>query len=275
MRLLMQSVFATPSRHASQRSTALSKTVLVSTLLFVGLMLPAASILHAAPVEQQAEAVLMPFLDLLASPPSREARACRLRCRVESMGDAKFAPENAPSFELSFQPPEKLLLKVRFGDSDYAACRIGQKAWVTPASAVNTLLGGQSSSKNKEFPPMQIPLSGKQLGILPVLLEVQDKGTSPLEGTSCRVLDVRLRPEIGNLLPQEAGAWSVRMWLNPEGKPVRAGVRLPKNSMVLRIDHMEFSKDLPTTVWNQPEDAKSVTPGDFEKAASSLLHGAK
>jgi hypothetical protein len=122
---------------------------------------------------------------------------------------------------------------------------------------------------------MQLPFSGKQLAILPVLLEVLDKGNSPLEGSNCRVLDVRTRPEISKLLPPEAGNWSVRLWLNPNGKPVRAGIRLPNQSLVVRVDKMDFTKELPPSLWSRPADAKSVSPGEFEKAASRLLQGAR
>jgi hypothetical protein len=122
---------------------------------------------------------------------------------------------------------------------------------------------------------MQLPFSGKQLAILPVLLEVLDKGNAPLEGSNCRVLDVRTRPEISKLLPPEVSNWSVRLWLNPDGKPIRAGIRLPNQSLVLRIDKMLFTKDLPSNVWARPTDAKNVTPGDFEKAATRLLQGSR
>jgi len=229
----------------------------------------------AAPPEQQAEKALLPFLDLLASPPAGEARACRVLCRVESLGEVQFSPESSPTLEFAIQPPGRLLLKMQNGSTEFTACRDGQKAWVAPAALLENILRGEAPSKDKEFSPLQLPLSGKQLSILPVLLEVQDKGSLPLDGTSCRVLDVRLRPEIGGLLPAEASQWSVRLWLDALGKPVRAGVRLPKTSLVFRVDKIDFSKDLPPALWSTPTDARKVTPGDFEKAATRLLQGMK
>jgi hypothetical protein len=225
----------------------------------------------AASPDEQANAVLLPFLDLLTAPPAGEARACRLLCRVEALGETKFTEGPMPTLEFALQPPEKFLLKLNSQDSNFAACRDGQKAWVTPSPVFPD--GGTSSPSNKTFPPIQLPFSGKQLGILPVLLEVLDKGTAPLDSTACRVLDVRTRPEISRLLPPEVSNWSVRLWLNPEGKPLRAGVRLPKHSIVLRVDKMDFSTELPASIWAQPSGARVVTPGDFEKVTERLLQG--
>lgn len=227
----------------------------------------------ATPAEQ-AEAILLPFLDLLTSPPSGQARACKLQCRVESLGDTRFPEGQLPSLEFALQPPGKLWLKLRSTDSEFSACRDGQKAWVAPESILPPQEGRPSSSE-QTFPPMQLPFSGKQLAILPVLLEVLDKGTAPLESTPCRVLDVRARPEISQLLPPEASNWSVRLWLSPEGKPLRAGLRLPKHSLVLRIDKMEFTGALPTAFWTQPQNARLLSPKDFEKATSRFLQGTR
>ena len=236
------------------------------------LSIPSPRLLAATP-DQQAENVLLPFLDLLTSPPAGEARACRLICRVESLGDVQFTEEKLPVFELALQPPGRLLLKLQTGETVIAACRDGQKAWVAPGAWLPPSDG--QPAKEQTFPPMQLPFSGKQLAILPVLLEVLDKGTAPLDGANCRVLDVRTRPEIGKRLPPEASGWSVRLWLNAEGKPVRAGIRLPKQSLVLRVDKLDFTKELASQVWSKPSDARLLEPGDFEKAVAHLLKGAR
>jgi hypothetical protein len=227
----------------------------------------------AATPEEQAEAILLPFLDLLTSPPAGDARACRLLCRVESLSETRFPEGQWPNLEFALQPPGKLLVKLSSSHTDFAACRDGQKAWVAPGDIVPPREAGSPSEKM--FPPMQLPFSGKQLAILPVLLEVLDKGTATLESTVCRVLDVRTRPEVSRLLPPEAASWSVRLWVSPEGKPLRAGVRLPNHSLVVRIDRMDFTRELPPTLWTQPKDGRLLSPGDFEKATTQLLQAAR
>lgn len=254
----------------------LARSYLLLTLTTFGALSTIAipSPLHAATPQEQAEAVLLPFLDLLTTPPSGEARACMLQCRVESLGDTRFPEGQLPQLEFALHPPGKLLLKFRTSDADFAACRDGQKAWIAPGSVLPSP-EGRSTATEQTFPPMQLPFSGKQLAILPVLLEVSDKGTAPLESAACRVLDVRTRPEISRLLPPEASNWSARLWISPEGKPLRAGLRLPKNSLVLRIDTLNFTKELPSSIWTPPSNAQFLSPKDFEKATSQFLQGTR
>jgi hypothetical protein len=59
--------------------------LITAALLSIGLA--SASNTPAAPPEQQAEKALMPFLDLLASPPAGDARACC--CQCEAAGQAQ------------------------------------------------------------------------------------------------------------------------------------------------------------------------------------------
>jgi hypothetical protein len=130
------------------------------------------------------------------------------------------------------------------------------------------------TKQKKEFPPMEIPFSGRQLGMLPVLLEVQDKGPSPLDGINCRILDVRMQPEIAQIMPAEARGWALRLWINPQGRPARAGIRGPSSSAVVRIDSLQFVPKLPPQTWTPPNDAIQLTPAQFEALAGDLLQGA-
>lgn len=227
---------------------------------------------QAATPEQQAEAALLPFLDVLCSPPANESRAFRVRGRLESIGALQFDSNNFPEFDFAIQPAGRMRLTFPIGSSIVTACRDGQKAWASPGALLSQLTESLPPEGNKKsFQPLQLPFSGKQLALLPVLLEVQDKGSAPIDGANCRVLDVRMRPEISRLLPSEAAAWSVRLWLNSEGKPARAGIRAPEGTAVLRIDQIQFASELPTNLWIQPADAKSMTPASFERIASRLL----
>lgn len=232
--------------------------------------LPARS--QAATPEQQAEAALLPFLDVLCSPPANEARAFRVRGRLESIGSLQFDSTNLPEFDFAIHPAGRMRLTFPIGSNLVTACRDGQKAWASPGALLSQLLEGLPPDGNKKtFQPLQLPFSGKQLALLPVLLEVQDKGSAPLDGVNCRVLDVRMRPEISRLLPKEAAAWSVRLWLNSEGKPARAGIRAPEGTAVLRLDQIQFASEFPASLWSQPEDAKPMTPASFEKVATRFL----
>lgn len=217
----------------------------------------------------------MPLLDVLSSQPAGTARAFRIQGRVESVGKKHFPPEQMPAFDFAVQPPLRMRLSFPVGETQITACRNAQHAWAAPESALRPLLEGlPSGGQRKVFQPIALPFSGKQLALLPVLLEVQDKGSSPLEGSSCRVMDVRMQPALDRLLPPEAQNWALRLWLNMAGTPVRAGMSTPMGSAVVRVDQVEFSAELPSSLWNTTEDAKILTPNDFEQIAGRIFKSA-
>lgn len=249
-----------------------------SLLLLVALpaLFSATHSLAAAEAREQAEAVLMPFLDVLASPPAGDAHAFRVQGRLESLNAPPSAapPATPQSFDLALQPPGRLRLTFPSNGVQITACRNGQRAWVAPAEAIRPLLAQIPNSQRQrsmQFPPMEIPFSGRQLALLPALLEVQDKGSSPLDGAPCRILDVRMQPEIGNLMPAEAKGWALRLWVNAAGRPARAGIQGPGTSAVLRFDSVQFSPQLSPALWEAPADAAPVTPAEFDALLALLL----
>jgi hypothetical protein len=123
--------------------------------------------------------------------------------------------------------------------------------------------------------PIRIPFSGKQLAMLPILLEVQSRGQSALDQTPSRVLDVRVQPDIGKLLPQEIGSWALRLWLNAQGRPARLGVQAPGGRAVVRIENIDLSPGFPDSFWMQPEDGVGLTPAEFEDIARSISAAAR
>ena len=254
-------------------ASTLSSVLACTLQIFVGTLFSGWNFTaHAIPAEQQTQAVLMPLLDVLASPPAGSARAFRIRGRVESIGDIHFQAERLPVFDVAVQPPLKMRVSFPIGDTQLTACRNAQHAWVAPESALRPFLESlPPGGSGKIFQPLELPFSGKQLALLPVLLEIQDKGTSPLDGSSCRVVDVRIQAAVARLMPPEAQGWAARLWLNAAGTPVRAGVTMPAGTAVFRVDQMEFSAELPSALWTSTEDSKTLSPGDFEQLASRLF----
>jgi hypothetical protein len=262
--------------------------------LFSLLLTLCAPLLTAGTPEQDAEAALMPFLDVLANPPSGKARAFRIRGRVESLGPLSFVPQgadasslapetlkNLPAFDFALQPPDRMRISVPLGDFSVTGCRNQQKLWATPGAQVQPLLQmlkGQTRPRPHErsvLQPIRIPFSGKQLAMLPILLEVQSRGQSALDQTPSRVLDVRVQPDIGKLLPQEIGSWALRLWLNAQGRPARLGVQAPGGRAVVRIENIDLSPGFPDSFWMQPEDGVGLTPAEFEDIARSISAAAR
>jgi hypothetical protein len=256
-----------------QKTASTLRSVLARSLFICGgLLILTQIVAKAAQAEQQTEAALMPFLDVLASPPAGAARAFRIQGRLESLGARQFPAEQMPAFDFAVQPPMRMRLSFPLGDTQITACRNAQHAWAAPEVALKPVLDFLRPSANRKvFQPIALPFSGKQLALLPVLLEVQDKGSSPLEGSACRVVDVRMQPALNQLLPQEAQRWALRLWLNTAGNPVRAGVTSPAGSAVVRVDQVEFSPELPSSLWATAENAKVLSPEDFEQIAEQLM----
>ncbi|RYD83733.1 MAG: hypothetical protein EOP84_07465 [Verrucomicrobiaceae bacterium] len=92
---------------------------------------------------------------------------------------------------------------------------------------------------------------------------------------TCRVLDVRLMPELERSLAGEQG-WSGRLWVNPENKLARVQVRRDtKFSATVRFTKVEFHPSLPKETWKPtPEEAKDVlkiSPERFDQLLRALL----
>lgn len=264
----------------------------VATGAWVALGAPGAAL--AASPEQDAEAALMPFFDVLANPPAGKARAFRIRGRVESIGPISFVPGGAdssnlnanalqglPEFDFALQPPDRMRISAPLGELTVTGCRNQQKLWAAPGGQVQPLLEALKATprpkKNERnvLQPIQIPFSGKHLAMLPILLEVQSRGQAALDQAPTRVLDVRVQPDVGRLLPQEIGTWALRLWLNGQGRPTRLGVQTPNGNAVIRIESIDFSPGFPEQLWTAPEGAVSLTPAEFEDLSRSLSRATK
>jgi hypothetical protein len=253
----------------------------------LGLQAPRA---FAASPEQEAESALLPFLDVFASPPAGSAHAFLLKGRVESIGSLSFASA-PPAFELAVEPPGRLRLQFPLGGSSIIACRNQQQLWASPGQDVQPYLdalasttarpaGPEASSRSvsplppsspqKALPDLRLPFSGRQLEILPALLQIQPKGRSPLENVACDVVDIRLLPQLAKLLPSEVEGWALRLWLSPQKRPVRIGLQHPLGSAVLRIDHVQFSTSLPSELWQPGADAVSLPASRFEALLKNI-----
>ncbi len=236
----------------------------------------------------------MPFFDVLANPPAGKARAFRIRGKVESIGPVSFVPNGAdssnldahalqglPGFDFALQPPDRMRISVPLGEVIVTGCRNQQKLWAAPGGHVQPLLEALKAAPRPKrternvLQPIQIPFSGRHLAMLPILLEVQGRGQPPLDQVPTRVLDVRVQPDIGRLLPREVGTWALRLWLNGQGKPARLGVQTPNGNAVIRIENIDFSPGFPEQLWATPEGAVSLTPAEFEDLSHSLGSAAK
>jgi hypothetical protein len=76
-------------------------------------------------------------------------------------------------------------------------------------------------------------------------------------------------------MPAEAKGWALRLWVNPAGRPARAGIQGPGTSAVVRFDSVQFSAQLPPALWELPADSTAVTPAEFDALIGLLLQNSK
>ncbi|MEK0446977.1 MAG: hypothetical protein RLZZ399_2298 [Verrucomicrobiota bacterium] len=220
--------------------------------------------------EQDAQSAILPFLDALASPPSGSARAFQITGRVEALAGHSFGTD-FPPFDLSVEAPGRMRVQFPHGQNSVTACRNGQKLWASPAATVRELLARQpQGSQNLTLPPIQLPFSGTQLALFPALLQVDAKGEAPFGGVPCRVIDVRLLPQLARLLPSDLDGWAMRLWINPQNRPARVGIQRPGASAVLQIESIRFAANLPAETWQPPADAMEVPPSKLAFLFESL-----
>jgi hypothetical protein len=233
------------------------------------------SLLRAASPEQEAEAAILPFLDVFASPPSGSAQAFLIKGRVESLGALSFG-SNPPAFELAVEPPSRMRLQFPLGNTSFVACRNHQTLWAAPGSDLQPYLdalplpANPKAAQNQALRDLRLPFSGRQLELFPALLQIVPKGTSTLETIPCEVVDVRILPQLAKLLPPEAEGWALRLWMSPQKRPVRLGLQHPLGSAVLRIDHVQFSTSLPAELWRPTPEAVAIPASRFQALLQNL-----
>lgn len=248
----------------------------------------AALALLASPALQAAEnpydtfgKVLMPFVGVLAEKSRTPDQAVLLHLELEETTDAPKELQGA-RVEISFQAPNKLKIQGPVLGEELTLCRRGQELWVTPGAKAEALINAASAEKklpppNPDFKlaPFRLPIPAKQLVFLPALFKVQAAGEETVGDQVCRVLDVRLMPELERSLTGEQG-WSARLWVNPENKPVRLQVRQgAKFSVTVRFSKVEFLPSLPKTTWKpapeQADDVLKISPERFDQLIRALL----
>lgn len=227
-------------------------------LLLVAVSLPAHAVENKYDVLAKA---LAPFINVLAEKTKNPNRAMSLVARVERL--TGMPPDLAGArAELDLQYPDRLRIRGPILGEQVTACRNGQQLWAIPGVRLQAALDLAVAEKKLPKPdkaarlePFQLPLPQKQLVFLPALFEVADVGVWSLDGVECRVLDLKLMPDLDKKL--ELRGWRGRLWVGPDTKPVRLLVARPGWELLVRFEKVEFSKRLPDTTWEIPTEAAS------------------
>jgi hypothetical protein len=204
---------------------------------------------------------LAPFINVLAEKTKNPNRAMSLAARVERLTGLPSELAGARA-ELDLQYPDRLRIRGPVLGEQVTACRNGQQLWAVPGARLQAVLDLAVAEKKLPKPdqktrlePFRLPLPQKQLVFLPALFDVSDAGFESLDGVECRVLDLKLMPDLDRKLEQRG--WHGRLWVRPDGKPARLIVAHPGWELAVRFDKVAFSPRLPDPTWEPPSEAAS------------------
>ena len=221
----------------------------------------------------------MPFLNVFVKSTTNPNRAMSFTVKLEQMTDLPSGLAGSQA-EVAIEYPDKFRLHAPVLGEDVTICRNGQEVWAYPASKIQPLL--EAAAKKKKLPkldskfqlePFSLPIPEKELVFLPALFQVKDVGSEPLDGETCRVIDLVLVPELAHSL--KAQSWAARAWVNGHDQPVRISVAKPGWMIVVRFEHLEFAPTLPESTWEptseQAGDILKLDPARYQQLLGTLV----
>ncbi|HEX8310361.1 MAG TPA: hypothetical protein VF614_03515 [Chthoniobacteraceae bacterium] len=225
--------------------------------------------------------LLMPFIQVVAQESSSPNCAVALSVRLESM--TNLPPEFiGATAELALEAPDKLRVRAPIFGEELTLYRRGQKLWVSPGERAAAILAlaereGKLPREDKKFrlAPFELPFPEKQLVFLPALLQVQAAGEEVVDGAPCRVIDLKLMPELARSLGVEG--WSARVWVSKEDRLTRLRVARADWQIQVRVESLRFSPSLPAQTWQPTEgqDALEISPTRYKQLLDSISGGGK
>lgn len=242
-----------------------------------------AAVLLAAPAARAAEnrydilgKTLAPFINVLAKHTKNPNRAMALAAKLERLTGAP--PELIGTrVELSMQYPDRVLVHAPILGEDLTVCRNRQHVWVTPGAKTKALLDLATAQRklppadpSAQLEPLALPVPEKELVFLPVLFQVKDAGSEAVDGEDCRVLDLRLMPELEKSLKDKG--WTARVWVRANYQPARLVVTRPGWELAVKFERVVFTPTLPDTTWQPPaEDVFALDAPRFRQLMQAIV----
>lgn len=205
--------------------------------------------------------VIAPIAAMLSSESSTQGLRADLALLSASEVDARF---QGVTLSAALQMPDKLRITAQTRDDKASLIRNGQDFLAAPAGPAQEILNevapgllAYKGNIQAEVPGFKLPIPRQQLAFLPALFAIEDLGVQEVDGARCRLLDVRLTPE---LVQGEAGQWSARLWIDPAYRPVLIELHGQKGAQVrIAVKSLEMTDDLPKELWSAAEGEEALT----------------
>ncbi len=174
--------------------------------------------------------------------------------------------------ELALESPDKLLL--RGPSQTMTLVRDGEKIWLSPGARARTAIAGIGALPPLDpafrLGPFRLPIPAKQLAFLPALFSVTDAGDGSVNGRACRVLALRLMPELARSAKLED--WNARLYVDADYKPVQLQVRNLSWEITLLFDKVVYADKLPAETWAPPgDDVLRLSAPEFKQLVDWAL----
>jgi hypothetical protein len=170
--------------------------------------------------------------------------------------------------ELALQPPDRVLIRFPYQNEPVTFCRDGQSVWITPNQppfdALAALPGESKKKKPQKLGPMVLPFPPQQLVLLPVLFQVKEAGGEQ----GMRKIEAALMPELARGLGVEE--WSVQLTLDANGKPARIRVVGPGWHLAVRVETLDYARQLPEATWEPTGEAIRLNARQIRTGLDSL-----
>jgi hypothetical protein len=232
--------------------------VILLPIALITLALPAFSSACAAGNRYDVWArTVVPILELFVS--SGLNKAARAEFTLEALTGAP--PEFlGKRMNFAIQPPDRLRVSGEIFDEEITLCRDQQRVWAAPGRRLQALLSSFEPLPEPEtgftMGKFRIPFPTDQIALLPALFIVQEKAGEEVDGVPCRILDLRLMPEIANNLKLEV--WSAQVWVTPDFKPARLRLTRPGWQIELGIRDVKYLPGIPAPEWRPPAGETDV-----------------
>ena len=145
----------------------------------------------------------------------------------------------------------------------------GDKVWAFPGKQLQPLLDrlpAEAAKKKKQTKLSGFHFTQAEAVLLPALLTVRAAGSVNVGGSTFRVLDVGLMPEL------KLTGWSARVWIRPENESIaQIAIHSPSWNATLLIEKTDFAVSFPPETWEPTADQRAETVEIPMKALMPLL----
>lgn len=250
----------------------INRRAMQPVILFFAALLFASPAVNAAERENGYDVVgkaLVPLARTIISPEGTKMRAFTLVLELES---ATNLPPDAKgqTLTIALQSPDKLRVDLQLPSGAVTVCRNSQEIWATPGSFINALLATQTLPKadpDFRLSKFTLPVTEKQLVLLPALFKVRDRGDEALGGENCMVLDLTFMPELAKSLKAED--WVARLWVRANYQVAKIELARPKWNIIATVKSLDYAPSLPPGTWQasaeEAQDVFKLTPVRYKQ----------